>query len=46
MSAIDTRIQAAIQGQLDALEDLFHEYSPRKIGKHHPEYVAPELQDF
>jgi hypothetical protein len=35
---IDQRILAAIQPQLDALEHLFHRYSPRIIGKHHPEY--------
>lgn len=40
------RILAAIQPQLDQLERLFDQYVPRKIGKHHPEYVAPETQDF
>lgn len=37
-AVIEERIQAAIQPQLDALEHLFHRYSPRIIGKHHPEY--------
>jgi len=43
--AADNRRQQifdAIKPQLDQLEQLFDQYVPRKIGKHHPEYVAPE----
>ena len=36
------QILAAIQPQLDELEELFHHYSPRKIGKHHPEYEGAQ----
>lgn len=41
-TAVRLRIHAAIQPQLDALEELFHEYSPRKIGKHHPKYEGAQ----
>lgn len=34
----EEHVNAAIQPQLDALERLFHRFSPRQIGKHHPEY--------
>jgi len=36
--SIEQRIQATIQPQLAALEDLFYEYAPQTIGKHHRLY--------
>ena len=37
-AAIEERIQAAIRPQLVELEDLFYNYAPQTIGKHHRLY--------
>ena len=39
---VHDQVLDAIQPQMDALEALFHRYSPRKIGKHHPEYEGTQ----
>lgn len=36
--SIEQRIQTTIRPQLAALEDLFYEYAPQTIGKHHSLY--------
>ena len=38
---IEDRIQAAIKPVLDRAEELFTEYAPKVIGKHHPLYDSP-----
>lgn len=37
-TVIEERIHAAIRPQLIALEDMFYEYAPEIIGKHHRLY--------
>ena len=37
-AVIEERIQSAIRPQLVALEELFYEYAPETIGKHHRLY--------
>lgn len=37
-AVVEQRVQAAIRPQLIRCEDLFDEYAPGTIGKHHPLY--------
>lgn len=38
---IESRIHASIRPQLIKLEELFDQYAPKHIGKHHPLYDSP-----